>query len=662
MPGVGFTTAQWLIERNQHFLQVSELLYRVAEQMDGTRSAADIAAVVTETSEWALERDHVEHLIEKKLRPLGLVGGANGEMLPRPVPTHTASSPLRLNMRMRMMPPRIVERLTDVLQYAYAPALFIPIAALIAVTHWWMYFVSGVEHGVASTLYQPGALGAVLVIALAAGLFHELGHSAALKYGGGQPRGIGFGLYLMFPAFYSDVTDGYRLGRWARIRTDLGGIYFHLIFATALIGISAATGNAFVIAAATLFNIEALRQFIPFVRLDGYWLLADLTGVPDFMSQIGSFVRSVRPGGRHATALPLFKPWVTVVFGLYLALSIPAIIYVVALMMVYLPELTTLTRQALLTQTELWAATQQPLTRLLIGLQIALIPLPLAVTAYFLYLTFSSVAAQIVSRRGWSAPAYPVRRLAGATALAAAVAFVAIGWAPAASSGADALTASPSRDLVDPAALMQRVIAATARVKSLAANLNGALGDETISGTIALSRPNRAHVQVSGVADSLGTFTVISDGARLFVFFPEDKHYTEVKVAPDGANINAFIVDQVRTFFTPDRLTPHAGQHLTYLGREQIGTSAYEVLEVRGSSNDSPSWRYYISPDDNLVHRVAMTTFRDGKTSTRVMHLENIRLNRNLDPEQFRWAPPADATPLGLGILGGALPLNGPPN
>src|SRR5688572_6721224 len=72
MPGVGFTTAQWLIERNGQFLQVSELLYRVAEQMDGRRSAADIAARLTETSDWAIEREHVEYLIEKKLRPLGI--------------------------------------------------------------------------------------------------------------------------------------------------------------------------------------------------------------------------------------------------------------------------------------------------------------------------------------------------------------------------------------------------------------------------------------------------------------------------------------------------------------------------------------------------------------------------------------------------------------
>jgi putative peptide zinc metalloprotease protein len=104
------------------------------------------------------------------------------------------------------------------------------------------------------------------------------------------------GLYLVFPAFFTDVTDGYRLTRAARVRTDLGGVYFHLLFASALIAGTAVTGNQLLLFAALLINIEIGRQFIPFVRLDGYWLLTDLTGVPDFLSQMGPFLRSILPG------------------------------------------------------------------------------------------------------------------------------------------------------------------------------------------------------------------------------------------------------------------------------------------------------------------------------------------------------------------------------
>ena len=651
MPGVGFTTKQWLLERNQQFLQVSELLYRVLEQIDGTRRVAEIARAVTITSEWTLEPEHVQHLISTKLQPLGLVVDSGGQVaVPQDSTTSALGAPLRLHMRMRMIPPRVVERLTDVLQYAYAPVLLIPILALIAFAHWWLYSVSGVQSGVQGSLTQPGALAAVLVLAIAAGLFHELGHSAALKYGGGKPRGIGFGLFMIFPAFYSDVTDSYRLGRAARIRTDLGGIYFHMIFAAGLIGISARTDNQFLLAAAILFNIEALRQFIPFVRLDGYWLLADLTGVPDFFSQIGSFVRSVRPNRKYARVLPHFRPWVTVAFGLYLALSIPALVYVVTRMVMYLPELAELTGQALTIQIQLWSATPEPLTRVLIALQIAFIPLPLAAAGYFLYLTFSSLGLQLGPRLTNKIHGLPLRRLAGATALGAVVL---IGWAPALGLVGKS---SPGGSPRDPAALVQRAQAATARLQSVEADVTGALGGETISGTLALRRPNHAHVEVHGSPDSLGSFRVVSDGAKVFVFFPDSKQYTEVKTAADGANITAFVVDQVRVFFKPERLAANDGQHLAYVGREQLGSKTYDVVEVR-PAKDGTTWRYYISADDELVHRVVTTTSHEGKASTRVVHLDNVRINRTIDDEKFRWTPPFDAAPLGLEIIGGALPL-----
>ena len=106
---------------------------------------------------------------------------------------------------------------------------------------------------------------------------------------------MGAGLYLIYPAFYTDVTDNYRLGRWGRVRTDLGGFYFNLIFALGLIGIHFLTGAEWLLLVVVLIDVEILHQCLPLVRLDGYWALADLTGIPDFFSQIGPFLRTVLP-------------------------------------------------------------------------------------------------------------------------------------------------------------------------------------------------------------------------------------------------------------------------------------------------------------------------------------------------------------------------------
>ena len=93
---------------------------------------------------------------------------------------------------------------------------------------------------------------------------------------------MGAGFYLVYPALYTDTTDAYRLGRWARVRTDLGGFYFHLIFALGLVSLYLVTGWEFLLFVVLLINSNIIYQCMPFVRFDGYWALADLTGIPDF--------------------------------------------------------------------------------------------------------------------------------------------------------------------------------------------------------------------------------------------------------------------------------------------------------------------------------------------------------------------------------------------
>ena len=131
--------------------------------------------------------------------------------------------------------------------------------------------------------------------------FHEFGHAAAARKGGAVPGVMGAGIYLVWPAFYTDVTDSYRLGRVGRIRTDLGGLYFNAVVAVAIAGIWWGTGwDALLLVIATQI-LQMIRQLTPLVRFDGYHVLADLTGVPDLFPRIG-------PDPALAVADPLARP------------------------------------------------------------------------------------------------------------------------------------------------------------------------------------------------------------------------------------------------------------------------------------------------------------------------------------------------------------------
>ena len=53
---------------------------------------------------------------------------------------------------------------------------------------------------------------------------------------------------------------------------------------------------------------------------DGYWALADLTSIPDFFSHRSAFLQSVLPlWCWKGTRLPNLKPWMRVIFALYVA-------------------------------------------------------------------------------------------------------------------------------------------------------------------------------------------------------------------------------------------------------------------------------------------------------------------------------------------------------
>jgi putative peptide zinc metalloprotease protein len=349
MQGSGFVVQPWLVERDNRFIQLSELLYRVAEAVNGRRKLAQIATHLTKTTEWIVTPDLVRQIITTKLAPLGIVVMADSPdeaaVEKRPV------SPLSIQMRAKLIGPSVIEPITLMLQILFAPPILIPLLTLIAIAHWWVYFEHGIGNSIRAALYTPGFLPLSLLMLIVANVFHEFGHAAALHYGGGRARSMGAGIYLIWPMLYTDVTESYRLGRWARLRTDLGGVYFHLIAALGVVVLYLSTGHEYLLMVVLLISVEVMAQFVPFARLDGYWMIADLTGIPDFFSQMKPFLRSIIPG-RHwqGSKLPPVKRWAQVVFATYITITVPVLALLFLLMVSNLPKMVMTAWDALLYQ------------------------------------------------------------------------------------------------------------------------------------------------------------------------------------------------------------------------------------------------------------------------------------------------------------------------
>jgi putative peptide zinc metalloprotease protein len=428
--GTGFVEPQWLIRRGERFVQVTELLYRIAELADGRRTPDEIAEAVTDSTDWLVTPDNVRTLLASRLIPLGVIADdrSSADEAPAPERPRDTPSPLALSMRVKAIGPRAIEPVTRVLQYLFVPPIAVVTLVAAVAAHIWVYRVRGLTAAFIDALYTPSSLLIILLVILAAAVFHEFGHASALRYGGGRARAMGVGVYTVFPAFFTDVTESYRLGRWARVRTGLGGPYFHFLFALALIGVAVAFGYEFLLVAVLLINVEIARQFIPFVRLDGYWVLADLTGVPDFFSQIGPFLRSVLP--RFAPTgprLPPLKRWVKIAFGVYLAVTIPLLVALVVLLVRFLPRVMTVLWDAIATQFEFLRdalSARDAVAAATAGLELLILAVPVLGLAYLLYtLTWKPLRAAFRQ----PTPARQAIGLAGILAILLVVGFV---WAP----------------------------------------------------------------------------------------------------------------------------------------------------------------------------------------------------------------------------------------
>ena len=425
LQGGGFAEDQWLVRRGDQFVQLTELLYRIAEAVDGRRSLDEVAAVVTEATPWLVSGEQIGVLVGTKLRPLGLMEPEPGSHA-SPVPA-AAALPLGLSIRGRVIPAHIVDRVARPLRHLYWPPLVVVFLAVAVAGHAWLFLSHGVSGAVLQVFYTPVLFLVIVVLLLVAAAFHELGHAAALIYGGGRVGNMGAGFFLIYPAFYTDVSDSYRLSRWERLRTDLGGIYFHLIAALALLVLYFATGQEFVLLAVVLIDIEAVRQLIPFVRLDGYWAFADLTGIPDPFTLAAPFLRRFLPiSGQR---LPPLKPWVAVVFAVFLAVTVPGLLFLLGLFVVGMPAFLAGSWDSAIHQLGVIEQARQQGQSL--GIVFAVIQLALVALTVFaaLFLVFSIFRSIVGPLRTWSA-GRPRRRTAVALGTVAAVGLLGLFWIP----------------------------------------------------------------------------------------------------------------------------------------------------------------------------------------------------------------------------------------
>jgi putative peptide zinc metalloprotease protein len=219
-------------------------------------------------------------------------------------------------LRLRLIPAEWVARIASHLAILFRPALALSLLVAVALS---TAALGGLHEFAKAPASQFWAAYGLFLLSL---IVHEFGHASACARYGVKPSEIGFTMYLVYPAFYSNVTSAWQLSRWQRVVVDLGGNFFQAIVGAVYVGLFLWSGEPAYRLAFTMIIYSAAFSLNPVFKFDGYWMMADALGVTNLGEQPRRILRHVWRKLRRLPVEPL--PWprtVVAALAIYTPLS-----------------------------------------------------------------------------------------------------------------------------------------------------------------------------------------------------------------------------------------------------------------------------------------------------------------------------------------------------
>ena len=264
---------------NGKILEISGALRDMLLLMDGMHTKEQIAVKLSQQYESEIAATDVEQVLERYFLPHDLLEGAQGAS-----PEKKESKPEARGVT--LCPANFLFPVTRWLRILFHWPIFVFFLFLIVLCqiivfnpHW----ISGDKGPLTPLSSHDYVLGYLLLILSV--LFHELGHLSACSFHGCEHGEMRVGLYLIFPVFYSNVTNAWTLPRKARVMVDLGGIYFQMLLCMPALFLYWITGKSLCVYFCMGLLSMALFALNPFLRFDGYWICSDLLGVPNLRAR-----------------------------------------------------------------------------------------------------------------------------------------------------------------------------------------------------------------------------------------------------------------------------------------------------------------------------------------------------------------------------------------
>lgn len=321
-----------------HF-QVNDKVYHLLSSLHSPMTLAALAGEFQQRTGQSVALDQLQQLSERFVTQGIIVEcAADGQRLTNK-PAQPATQPdafLGLHYRRDLFAAETLAPLARVLQIFFQRHLAIALMAIVAVVHVLAYRQIGFPPNLDMKVVNWPLFYGILLATIGV---HEMGHLAACQRWQCPHGPLGFGLYFFNPVFYVDVTAAWRLSRQQRAVVDMGGMYLQLLCVPLFWIAFLLTQDPTYLFVIFVTDMMILSNFEPLMKLDGYWLLSDLTGVPNLHTRAGEAMqramlwllwrfgwRSERPQSSSFTEWSSTVRWVMVVYVALSALIWPLMI------------------------------------------------------------------------------------------------------------------------------------------------------------------------------------------------------------------------------------------------------------------------------------------------------------------------------------------------
>lgn len=312
-------------------------LLELLKMFDGQRNVAEVFAAYDKLNPGKYSLPNLEQLVEGFLLPKSLLIDLTA---PASVPEISASRTSYLFARVRLIPQHIVYPVARLFGWAFDKRLLIGWLAIFILTHLVFYLWLLPNHRTDLSHFGSSTVAVVMLLSLLGAFIHETGHASALVSYGCKQTEIGFGIYFYFPVLYTDVSEAWKLSRQQRAMIDMAGVYFQSVFQLLLLGVFFINGSPVPIYFFLFTDLIMFRTMNPFLRMDGYWLVADLFGIFNLRQQSSKVIKHYFLklfGVNRAARTPLnnLTPRARVTLAVYSVLATVFFFYICEIMIRY---------------------------------------------------------------------------------------------------------------------------------------------------------------------------------------------------------------------------------------------------------------------------------------------------------------------------------------